>query len=199
MLIPKLNGRQTLLENVQSRFADNPNPTLAAVIGVVQDATTTSRIEDTSHQLVIEAWPMGGMFRRTIDVAVCIGLGWDDDKWEEPPGQIVVNYKTHGGLLANLIKRHSGFLDTEQIDHAERFLDAFRASSLFRLYANKPATEFAVSLWGGDDFFDMMAKVLPAMKKAGLINCCDGACDVADENHNCGEPSDEPKSRSPRF
>ncbi|XZE42741.1 hypothetical protein SH467x_002273 [Pirellulaceae bacterium SH467] len=57
MLISKPNGRETLFANVQSRFEHNFHPTLANVVKVVQGVAANYRIEDTSHQIGIEAQP----------------------------------------------------------------------------------------------------------------------------------------------
>ena len=174
MLIPKVNGREVLLQRIRSRFAVDGKPTLAQTVQVLEESISTDRIEHTSYSLVIEAWPMGPIFQRYVDVALAIGLCEDDDDWEELPSTITINFVSNPSILTHLTRRFHGFLDSDEIGEAKHFFDRFRNSAIFAIFDDRSPCDFSVSLSSEDDTLEMMSKLLPAMKKAGIVQCCNG-------------------------
>lgn len=187
MIFAKQNGRSQLLEQMRQLLPVAEGFSLAQAIDAFEISFANDRVEETSDGLMLVGWPIGRIGKRYFDIALCRPLGWEDEEWEEPPGQFIAQIKIPCGLPSLMLHQHCFQLEPSDRDKAGQFFRSIRATAMYRWYGVRKPMESKLVLWGGDEFFDMTAKLLPKLKEAGLLTCED-FCSI--EPSTLGEPSD---------
>ena len=192
MIFAKQNGRSQLLERIRQLLPVGKRFTLAQAVDTFEESFANDRIEDTTDGLMLVGWPIGRLGKRYFDIALCRPLGWDDEDWEEPPGLIIAQIKIPCGLPSLFLSRQWFQFEASQGVEAKQFFESIRSTMMYRWYGVRKPMESKLTLWGGDEFFDMAAKLLPKLKEAGLLNC-DGCCSI-EQPTDVGEPSNAPET-----
>ncbi|WP_145081487.1 hypothetical protein [Aureliella helgolandensis] len=193
MIFAKENGRLQLLDRMHQMLPIGQEFTLAQAVVVFEDSFANDRIEDITDGLMFVGWPIGPIGKRYFDIALCRQLGWENEVWEEPPGQIVAQFKIPCGLPSLFLSRQLFPIEASQREETTRFFTSIRNTRMYRWYGVRKPMESKLTLWGGDEFFDMASTILPILQEAGLLNC-DGCCTVEQSIHG-GEQRNAPKSR----
>jgi len=163
MIFTRPNGRLQLLERMRQMLSCGEHFTLAQATATFEKSFANDRVEETSDGLMLVAWPIGRIGKRYFDIALCRPLGWDDDEWDEPPGQIIAQIKVPCGLPTLRMGQHWFQLESLAREIAGAFFESIRSTAMYRWYGNRKPLASTLVLWGGDEFFDMTAKLLPKL------------------------------------
>lgn len=173
MLLPKHGGRKTLRETLTALLDEEPNPTFASLVEIFERVSRTHQITDTELNVAIVAWPVAKRLKPYVDVALALGFGETSDEWDEPPGHLMLCFKARAGVLGFFGSRYNGYHDPDTDLCMSTTFASFRQSNLFRWFGARNAYDIAVHLTTPDDYFTAMTKLLPVMREAGLVCCCD--------------------------
>ncbi len=165
------NCRTELLDHMKRMLPPSEVFTIADAIAAFERSFRNDRIEKISDGILLICFPLGTIQRRVIDFVVCRQLGLEDEKITETPGQIIAQVKLPCGLPSLLMRKIVLMLSAKDREYAEGSFNSFRNTLLYRLYRNRKPIESKISYWGGDDFWQMAATIIPKMKEEGLITC----------------------------